>query len=318
MFCKICRDAGKSESIYTSHNIYEGYGSDRKVSCPILKEVQCHACGEKGHTTSYCPTRKGGGRERGRSEGDRNRSRDSNCETGHRGSDRHHRRHQSSRPERAESHMERIQLPTHTTTPTSSPKRKAIPTVNDFPVLGRESKSWDQCMPPPPTVTTIDNTNTNTVSYIGSIKRFRDQGYNEERKEERKECEEKKKGSRVNTTADLVVSVMEKIQKDMKSLQEKVSKQEKTIRNLKDEVHELKKDGPRDKVNKPWHAIKVKEVTNTTTSPIPLIKPKTKTRSSPFKTSWANMSEEYDPDDEEMFGDSDFGLTDETVGVLCG
>lgn len=54
MFCKICFDAKKPESIYTSHRIREGFGNERKVTCPILLQVKCHACNETGHTTSYC------------------------------------------------------------------------------------------------------------------------------------------------------------------------------------------------------------------------------------------------------------------------
>ena len=305
MFCKICRDAGKPESAYTSHNIYEGYGSDRKVACPILKEVRCHACNEKGHTTSYCPTRQGGGRDRGgRGKREEHRPRE---EDRNRSCDHHdHRRDHSSSFQ-----MERIPLP--------SPKRKSIPTATDFPALGGKVKSesgWGISPPPSPILTTNN-------SYIGAMKRFRRDW------EERKETEEKKEcitvdDDNTNANADLVISVLEKMQKDIKALQEKVSKQEKTIKNLKDEVQTLKKDGPGDKVNKPWHAINVRVVqeedtnTNTTTSPMPLIKPKPKTRSSPFKTSWANMAEEYDPDDEEMFKECDFGLLDETVGVLCG
>ena len=54
MFCKICFDAKKPESVYTSHRIREGFGKDRKVTCPILLQVRCHSCNEVGHTTSYC------------------------------------------------------------------------------------------------------------------------------------------------------------------------------------------------------------------------------------------------------------------------
>lgn len=54
MFCKICFDAKKSPEEYTSHAIrYNG-----NVTCPILMNIQCHNCNEKGHTTSYCKKQK--------------------------------------------------------------------------------------------------------------------------------------------------------------------------------------------------------------------------------------------------------------------
>lgn len=62
MFCKICFDAKKPEAEYTSHNIRMGEGRQRHVACPTLKNVRCHYCNGRGHTTSYCKKRNGGGR----------------------------------------------------------------------------------------------------------------------------------------------------------------------------------------------------------------------------------------------------------------
>jgi hypothetical protein len=56
-FCKVCQDAGKSESEYTSH--YVRSLPDRmgktKVTCPTLLATECRYCYELGHTTKFCP-----------------------------------------------------------------------------------------------------------------------------------------------------------------------------------------------------------------------------------------------------------------------
>ena len=44
--CKVCQDAGKPMSIYTSHNV--------KYGCPTLATTRCRKCKNLGHTTSYC------------------------------------------------------------------------------------------------------------------------------------------------------------------------------------------------------------------------------------------------------------------------
>jgi hypothetical protein len=51
-FCKVCCDAGKSESEYTNHCVKNNTG---KVICPILLNQLCRYCSKKGHTVSYCP-----------------------------------------------------------------------------------------------------------------------------------------------------------------------------------------------------------------------------------------------------------------------
>ena len=59
-YCKICKDAGKSEKVYLNHNIRslpDLYGKT-VVICPILKNTTCNNCSETGHMTKYCPVTK--------------------------------------------------------------------------------------------------------------------------------------------------------------------------------------------------------------------------------------------------------------------
>lgn len=51
-FCKVCFDAGKSESEYSSHFVRNERGG--KVVCPTLLNLNCTYCHKKGHTKSYC------------------------------------------------------------------------------------------------------------------------------------------------------------------------------------------------------------------------------------------------------------------------
>ena len=53
-FCKVCRDAGKPESEYTSHFVKDQPGPNGKVICPTLLNQDCRICGKSGHTSSYC------------------------------------------------------------------------------------------------------------------------------------------------------------------------------------------------------------------------------------------------------------------------
>jgi hypothetical protein len=53
-FCKVCHDAGKSESEYTSHFVRSDLGPKGKVVCPTLLSLECRYCFEKGHTVSFC------------------------------------------------------------------------------------------------------------------------------------------------------------------------------------------------------------------------------------------------------------------------
>ena len=54
-FCKVCRDAGKLESEYTSHFVKDQPGPNGKVICPTLLNQACRICDKTGHTSSYCP-----------------------------------------------------------------------------------------------------------------------------------------------------------------------------------------------------------------------------------------------------------------------
>ena len=56
-FCKVCQDAGKPESEYTSHFVRSRPDKNGKttVTCPILAATECRYCFQLGHTTKFCP-----------------------------------------------------------------------------------------------------------------------------------------------------------------------------------------------------------------------------------------------------------------------
>ena len=56
-FCKVCQDAGKSESEYTSHYVRSLPDRTGKtvVTCPTLLATECRYCYKLGHTTKFCP-----------------------------------------------------------------------------------------------------------------------------------------------------------------------------------------------------------------------------------------------------------------------
>ena len=49
--CKFCKDSGKNEAIYTSHNVKDKNGN---ICCPILMNTLCNNCGNFGHTLKFC------------------------------------------------------------------------------------------------------------------------------------------------------------------------------------------------------------------------------------------------------------------------
>ena len=49
--CKVCKDAGKPESEYTTHFVKNNEG---KVICPTLLSLNCKYCQKPGHTISHC------------------------------------------------------------------------------------------------------------------------------------------------------------------------------------------------------------------------------------------------------------------------
>ena len=56
LYCKVCHDAGKSESEYTSHyvrSLPDRVGKST-VTCPILLAIECKYCHDFGHTIKYC------------------------------------------------------------------------------------------------------------------------------------------------------------------------------------------------------------------------------------------------------------------------
>jgi len=55
-FCKVCKDAGKPESEYTSHFVKDKPGADGIVICPTLLSQHCRYCKGAGHTPSHCPS----------------------------------------------------------------------------------------------------------------------------------------------------------------------------------------------------------------------------------------------------------------------
>ena len=54
-YCKVCHDAGKPESVYTSHWLRASPEPNAKVTCPYLLSLECRYCKEKGHTPKACP-----------------------------------------------------------------------------------------------------------------------------------------------------------------------------------------------------------------------------------------------------------------------
>ena len=59
--CKVCKDAGKTESEYTSHYVRSmpvysnGIAGKTVVTCPTLLATECRYCQELGHTAKFCP-----------------------------------------------------------------------------------------------------------------------------------------------------------------------------------------------------------------------------------------------------------------------
>jgi hypothetical protein len=51
--CKVCKDAGEPENVYSSHYVKDREGN---VACPKLKAIVCLNCGKRGHTSGYCKT----------------------------------------------------------------------------------------------------------------------------------------------------------------------------------------------------------------------------------------------------------------------
>ena len=56
-FCKVCFDAKKPESEYSSHFVRSLPDMNGKtvVTCPVLKATECRYCYNFGHTAKFCP-----------------------------------------------------------------------------------------------------------------------------------------------------------------------------------------------------------------------------------------------------------------------
>jgi len=56
-YCKVCHDAGKTESVYTSHCVktYNINTGKTDTTCPTLLALECRYCFGKGHTVKFCP-----------------------------------------------------------------------------------------------------------------------------------------------------------------------------------------------------------------------------------------------------------------------
>ena len=64
-YCKVCHDAGKVESVYTSHWVKDLTG---KTTCPTLLSTECRYCYKLGHTAKFCDVIAKNNKERERSE----------------------------------------------------------------------------------------------------------------------------------------------------------------------------------------------------------------------------------------------------------
>ena len=65
-YCKVCFDAGKPESEYTSHWVRSLPDRSGKttVTCPTLLDTECRYCYNFGHTAKFCPAIKQHEKER--------------------------------------------------------------------------------------------------------------------------------------------------------------------------------------------------------------------------------------------------------------
>jgi Nanos RNA binding domain len=55
-YCKVCHDAGKPESMYSSHYVRSTPDCSGKtiVTCPLLQATECRYCKGLGHTVKFC------------------------------------------------------------------------------------------------------------------------------------------------------------------------------------------------------------------------------------------------------------------------
>jgi hypothetical protein len=65
-YCKVCQDAGKPQSEYTSHWVKDLTG---KTTCPTLLNTECRYCYNLGHTAKFCDVAKKNNRAEQRQTG---------------------------------------------------------------------------------------------------------------------------------------------------------------------------------------------------------------------------------------------------------
>lgn len=66
--CKVCFDAGKPESEYTSHWVRSSPGPEGNVICPTLLSQECKFCFESGHTVKFCKVLEKNNKEKAKEE----------------------------------------------------------------------------------------------------------------------------------------------------------------------------------------------------------------------------------------------------------
>ena len=57
-FCKVCKDMGKPESVYTSHFVRQSAHLNSMIVCPTLLANVCRHCNLTGHFAGACPKAK--------------------------------------------------------------------------------------------------------------------------------------------------------------------------------------------------------------------------------------------------------------------
>jgi hypothetical protein len=69
-YCKVCFDAGKPESEYTSHWVrtLPDRSGKTTVTCPTLLNTECRYCYQSGHTTKFCKVLEKQNKDRERAE----------------------------------------------------------------------------------------------------------------------------------------------------------------------------------------------------------------------------------------------------------
>lgn len=68
--CKVCQDAGKPESVYSSHWVKSLPDRNGKTNiiCPTLLDTECRYCFKLGHTTKFCPVLEQNNKKREKNE----------------------------------------------------------------------------------------------------------------------------------------------------------------------------------------------------------------------------------------------------------